>query len=60
MIQTIITYIIIGVAAGYTVYSIVKQLFRKNTDLKCGSSCEGCRIKDCYRTSVNKQNHIKK
>lgn len=60
MMQTIIAYIIIGIAAGYTICSVVKKISRKNTDLKCGSSCEGCRIKDCYRTSVNKQNHIKK
>lgn len=60
MIQTIIAYIIIGIAAVYTIYSVVKKFSRKNSDLKCGSSCEGCNIKDCYRTAIDKRNHIEK
>ena len=55
MIQTIIAYIIIGIAAGYAINSVVKKFSRKNTDLKCGSSCEGCSVKNCYKTTVKKQ-----
>lgn len=52
MMQTIIAYTIIGIAAGYTIYSVVKKFSRKNTDIKCGSSCEGCSIKDCYSRKI--------
>ena len=49
--QTIIAYIIIGIAVGYTIYSVVKKLYVKNydddSDMKCGSSCSGCSIKNC-------------
>ena len=47
MTQTIIAYIIIGVAVGYTIYSIVKKL-KKNGDTKSCSDCSCClkRIKN--------------
>ena len=50
MTQTIIAYIIIGVAVAYTIYSIVKKL-KNNKDNKSCSDCSccvkksGCKIK---------------
>ncbi|MBQ3594712.1 MAG: FeoB-associated Cys-rich membrane protein [Bacteroidales bacterium] len=49
MFQTIIAYIIIGVALGYTIYSIIRILSRKNVP-SCGGSCEGCSIKKCSKS----------
>lgn len=44
MAQTIIAYIIIGVAAGYAIYSIVKKLkaVSSNDKTTCDSSCTDC------------------
>ncbi len=33
-----------GVAVGYTVYSIVRALSRKNVP-SCGGTCERCKLK---------------
>ena len=50
MTQTIIAYIIIGVAVAYMIYSIVKKL-KNNKDNKSCSDCSccvkksGCKIK---------------
>lgn len=60
--QTIIAYIIIGVAVGYTIYSIVRALLLADTDtndsIKCGGSCSGCKIKNAQCTMHNKQCRI--
>lgn len=52
MTQTIIAYIIIGLAVAYMIYSVAKKFSRKKSgfdnDLKCGSSCDGCSVKNCY------------
>ena len=50
MTQTIIAYIIIGVAFAYTIYSVVNK-FKNNKDNKSCSDCSccvkksGCKIK---------------
>ena len=50
MTQTIIAYIIIGVAVAYTIYSVVKRL-KNNRDNESCSDCSccvkksGCKIK---------------
>lgn len=49
--QEIIAYIIMVIAVGYTIYSAVKKFSGKDVP-KCGSSCEGCSIKDCHRTML--------
>ena len=51
--QTIITYIIIGAAVGYTIYSIVKALSLTDTNLKCGTSCGSCPMKNIKKCSNN-------
>ena len=55
--QTIIAYIIIGVAVGYTIYSIVRALSFVDTDadtnLNCGGSCGNCPIKNIKECSNN-------
>ena len=55
--QTIIAYIIIGVAVGYTIYSIVRALSLAGTDtndsIKCGGSCGSCPIKNIKKCSNN-------
>lgn len=44
MAQTIIAYTIIAVAAGYTIYSVVKKF--KNKDKKSCGDCCGCKSKN--------------
>ena len=41
MTQTIIAYIIIGVAVAYTIYSVVNK-FKKNSGSKSCSDCSCC------------------
>lgn len=53
--QTIIAYIIIGVAVGYTIYSVVKALSRKNVP-SCGGSCEGCKLKEMKNVQCTMNN----
>ena len=52
--QTIIAYTIIGVAVGYTVYSVVRLLSRKKMP-SCGGSCSGCKFKNEQCTMNNVQ-----
>ncbi len=40
--QLIITFLIIGYAVGYTLYSFVQLVRRKNS---CGGGCSGCNFK---------------
>ena len=46
---------IIGVAVGYTIYSIVRALSLADTDtndsIKCGGSCGSCPIKNIKKCS---------
>lgn len=51
--QTIIAYTIIGVAVGYTVYSVVRLLSHIDTDFKCGASCGSCPMKNIKKCSKN-------
>ncbi|MBQ2852240.1 MAG: hypothetical protein IJE76_02485 [Bacteroidales bacterium] len=55
--QTIIAYTIIGVAVGYTVYSVVRLLSHvdtdADTDIKCGASCGSCPMKNIKKCSKN-------
>lgn len=51
--QTIIAYTIIGVAVGYTVYSVVRLLSHVDTDIKCGASCGSCPMKNIKKCSKN-------
>ena len=48
-------YIIVGVAVGYTIYSIVRALSHvdTDTDFKCGGSCGSCPIKNIKKCSKN-------
>ena len=48
MTQTIIAYIIICAAVGYTIYSVVKKL-RKNDKNSC-SDCSCCAKKSACKT----------
>lgn len=43
MLQEIIVFVIISVALGYTIYSVVKSLHIKNS-APCGG-CTGCDVK---------------
>ncbi len=48
MIQEIFTYIIIGVATAYTLYSFIKMLIPSKDKKKhlCSVGCSGCSLKN--------------
>lgn len=50
MTQLILVYIIIALAIGYTIYSLVKTLRVKSTG-GCGDSC-GCSAKDEFKKAI--------
>ena len=52
MTQTIIAYIIIGVAVAYTIYSVVKKL-KNNKDNKSCSDCSCCIKNAQCKTKIN-------
>ncbi len=58
MAQTIIAYIIIAAAVGYTVYSVAKKL-RTGSSSKDGMSC-GTTCSDCSCCVKNAQCKTKK
>ena len=52
MTQTIIAYIIIGVAVAYTIYSVVKKL-KNDKDSKSCSDCSCCVKKSQCKTKID-------
>lgn len=52
MVQSVIAYIIVGIAVAYTVYSVVKKL-KNNSNNKSCSDCSCCVKKAQCKTKIN-------
>jgi uncharacterized membrane protein YuzA (DUF378 family) len=44
MWQTVLTYIIVGLAVIYSVYSLVRTLFYKKDNTGCTGCDQGCKL----------------